>query len=87
MIKKSKIKDSLQLEEIKSQDIEKENDIWSHPMNKGVPQHHKDFYNETLKHLNSYPKNEKGQRCIDGEKFDKFMRSIGSVIIDSPNVK
>ena len=73
-----------ELKEIKSEDIQ--TDIWSHPMNKGLSQHLIDHFNATLQHLDSYPKNENGQRIIDGKKFYEFMRSKGALIIDSPNI-
>ena len=64
-----------------SQETQKENDIWSHPMNKGLSQHHIDKFNAALTHLDSYPKNENGQRFVDGKKFFEFMESQGAIMI------
>ncbi|HET9057301.1 MAG TPA: hypothetical protein VFN30_10705 [Chitinophagaceae bacterium] len=57
------------------------NDIWSHPMNKDVPQKHKQFFNTVKSYLDSCPTNESGKQVIDGDEFVNLLYALGAKLV------
>jgi hypothetical protein len=61
----------------------KENDIWSHPMNKGVSQKNIQHFNTVKSYLDSVPKDDKGNCVIDGNEFIRLMNSFSGAAIQT----
>ena len=53
-------------------------ELWSHPMNKDVPQEHKYFFNTVKAYLDALPTNENGKQVIDGHKFVNLLYTLGA---------
>lgn len=53
-------------------------DIWSHPMNKDVPQKHKQFFNTVKAYMDSCSVDTNGKQVMDGNEFANLLYALGA---------